>query len=523
MKFTIVCFSFLCALSSIYAQSKVRRLPSIINHPSLNCFAPYVSADGNSLLFVSDNGQDGALVMNYTSRETDWSVPVELPKHVSSRLNFLKGYALSADGKRMYFTCAKSPVIGGYDIFSSDLQGSSWGQPQNLMLPINSKTNDGSPSITPDGNTLYFMRCDKMDMNKASGCKLFVAHKMPNGQWGQPTELPAHINTGNTQTPRIMADEKTLIFSSDQFPGSKGGMDLYITKLSDLGSWSDPVPLDFVNTDKDDQYVSAAALGRYLLKETMGSRKTYELTEFLFPTELRPQGIMKVEVTTSSEIPAYINVSDLATGKRIVNGRPGADGIFSFYLPEGTKYELAVEPENGDWLYYSRMLDLTSDKVPQKEKVNVTLKKASPGDEITLSTVQFEPNSLTLKPFSLNELKRLARLVKATPEMKWEIQVLLRSYKEDSVQSAPYLTELSVDSTMTTIEDVDSSGNLINRNIYKTKNIYHNDRTEGQAKAIIAYLSAQGLPQDRFTYFRNAIAATPPEEENLIIKATARR
>ena len=259
---------------SALGQAKVRRLPSIINHPSLDVSTPFISLDGNALLFIANNGQDGALNILYTSRESDWKEPVDLPKHLNTRLNFFKGYTLSADGKKLYFTCAKSPVIGGYDIFSSELTGSTWSQPENLMLPINSKSNDGAPSFTGDGNTIYFMRCDKMDQNKASSCKIFVAKKKSNGQWEEPVELPASINTGNSQAPRIMADGETLIFSSDKITPNKGGMDLYISKLKN-GTWTNPIALDFVNTEKDDQYVSVAALGRYLLKEAPGARKKF--------------------------------------------------------------------------------------------------------------------------------------------------------------------------------------------------------------------------------------------------------
>jgi hypothetical protein len=211
---TLLCIiSFVVLSTYAVAQAKTRRLPGVINHPSRNCYAPYLSFDGNALLFVSNDGEDGILTVSYTTRETDWTEPVILPKNVNHRLVYLRGFALSADGKKMYFTATKSPVVGGYDIMTSDLKGNTWSEPQNLMLPVNSKTNDGCPSLTPDGNTIYFMRCDRMDQNKADGCKLFSAKKKSNGQWDEPRELPANINTGNSQTPRIMADGETLIFS----------------------------------------------------------------------------------------------------------------------------------------------------------------------------------------------------------------------------------------------------------------------------------------------------------------------
>src|SRR6187200_1004260 len=97
----LIVFLLLCttAHAPIFGQAKVRKLPSSINHPSLSLFAPYISFDGNALLFLSNSGQDGTLALSYTSRESDWSTPVEIPKTLNTRLNFLKGYALSADGK----------------------------------------------------------------------------------------------------------------------------------------------------------------------------------------------------------------------------------------------------------------------------------------------------------------------------------------------------------------------------------------------------------------------------------------
>ncbi|MBT1685212.1 hypothetical protein [Dawidia soli] len=509
----------------VCAQSKVRRLPSIINHPSLDVSSPYISHDGNALLFVSNSGQDGALTVMYTARETDWSTPVELPKHLSTRLNFFQGYALSADGRKLYFTCAKSPVVGGYDIFVSELKGTAWSTPENLSAPINSRSNDGCPSFTPDGNTLYFMRCDKMDQRKAGSCQIFRTVKKSNGQWEEPVALPESINTGNAQTPRIMADGETLIFSSDK-AGGKGGMDLYMSRLRN-GSWSAPVPLDFVNTAEDDQYISVAALGRYLLKEASGARNNREITEFLIPDNLRPKGIMKLEGKVSDAsgavVPAYISVSDMSTGKRIYSSRPANDGSYYIYLPEGTRYELSVDPEQSQVSYFSRQLDLTGDKVPQKEKINVVLKQPAIGDEIVLDAVQFKATSSTLQPSSDNALKQLARFIKANPGFKFEIQVLLSGYVEDAARSSADLTEVSIDSIHTKYDDIDSLGQLYKRDTIMVKKLFHNDRTPAQAQAIIDYLVAQGASQGSLTYFVNAIPATMPENKKLTVKAVVRK
>src|SRR6478609_7047227 len=134
-KVASLCLLFVIVVTSSFSQSKTRRLPSSINHPSLNLYAPYISHDGNALLFISDSGEDGALTLNYTSRENDWTPPAAIPKTINHRITFLRGYSLSADGKRMYYSSAKSPTIGGYDIFTSELKGTVWADPQNILLP----------------------------------------------------------------------------------------------------------------------------------------------------------------------------------------------------------------------------------------------------------------------------------------------------------------------------------------------------------------------------------------------------
>ena len=256
-----------------FGQAKMRKLPNPINHPAINVSTPFISMDGNTMAFISDYAEDNALTLNYTTKDgVNWKEPVALSKVVNSKLNFIRGFALSADGKTLYLTNQKFGGIGGFDILISELKGAIWSDPLNPGTPVNSKLHDGCPSISVDGNTLYFMRCEKMDVNKAENCKLMVVKKKPTGQWEEPVELPATINSGNSQTPRIMGDSETLIFASNKFPGNKGGMDLYVTRLTGT-QWSAPIPLDFANTTMDDQYVSASSLGRYLLRDAPGQKK----------------------------------------------------------------------------------------------------------------------------------------------------------------------------------------------------------------------------------------------------------
>jgi hypothetical protein len=514
------------AQQHLFSQAKIRKLPTTINHPAINQFAPYMSFDGDAIVYLSDNAEDYAIVPFFSYRDGgDWKEPMPLPRNIYTRLNFLKGFTLGADGKSLFLSTLKSPGVGGFDIWLSERKGSAWSEPKNLAVPINSKGHEACATITPDGNTLYFQRCEKMDQQSASGCKILMTKKKPNGQWEDPVELPASINTGNSQTPRILADAETLIFSSDMFPGNKGEMDLLLTRFVN-GQWSTPRPLDFVNTPKDDQYVSVTGVGRYLLRDSPGARKN-ELVEYLIPDDLRPKGLMRVEgkvnAIENAPVPAYISVVDRITGKRIFSGRPAKDGSFTLYLLEGGKYELAIEPEQSDVSFFSKEFDLTSGEIPQIERVSASLKPVEANDEFDLNLVSFESYSSTLTAFSNDELKRLTRLIKNNPDYKFEIQVTFTGYLADSVQSDPDLTETLTDSVILKTEDIDSLGQLYQRDSLVVKTSYHNDRTQKQAETIVEYLTAAGVDPNRISYLVNSRPAAYEEKKKTLVRVKAEK
>lgn len=495
------------------AQPKVRKLSTIINHPSLNLHAPFISADANVIVFISDNAEDYALTPFYSMRSrADWSSPKPLPRNVHSRLNFLRGYGLNADGTALYVSTIKGPGVGGYDLWMSEWRG-AWANPVNLGAPINSRAHEACPSLTPDGKTMYFMRCESMNQMDAGKCKIMRVDKKPNGQWGEPEELPAHINTGNSQTPRIMADGETLIFSSDAISPSKGGMDLYLTRLRE-GEWSQPVPLDFVNTEKNDQYVSVAALGRYLIRDTKGERN-YQLVEYLIPEALRPKGLTKIEGRVVDEngspMMGYVSLVDVDTGERVYNGRAERDGTFMLYAAEGSRYELAVDPEFADRTYFLQRLDLTTEPLPQVERVHAVIRPLIPGDSIALDNVRFVDYDTALDTHhGSSELQRLTRLINGNPLLTFRIEVQFEGYRTDSVRSDPDLTEVRVDSVWWKYVDIDTLGQLYERDTLSARYTYHNDRTAAQARAVAAYLVSNGIPTERLSTLGKAIPSSTP-------------
>ncbi|NJN40989.1 MAG: hypothetical protein HC811_00785 [Flammeovirgaceae bacterium] len=543
MRIFLTLFMLLEVSSTLIGQPKVRRMPNNINHPSVNQSSPYISLDGNSMIFIADNGEDNALSMNYTYKVdgVNWKDPILMPRHIQSRLNFLRGYALDTEGKFLFLTNQKSGGLGGYDILISEKRGAFWTEPVNPGFPLNTKSNEACPSLSSNGQTMYFMRCEQMDMNRADGCKLFVSNKDLSGQWEEPTELPAHINTGNSQVPRILGDDETLLFSSDKFPSNKGGMDLYMTRNTN-GMWSKPVSLDFVNTNEDDQFVSATSLGRYLLKDVKGDRST-ELVELLFPKEVKPKGLMKIDGQMKGGTHSYLVIFDLNTQEKLSSSRPSEDGSFVIYLKEGSQYDLSIEPESDRLTYFSKTYDLAGDRFPTYEKIEVELRELAAGDELELTGVHFAPYSSQLSPASSNEIRRASRLVRANTNFKFNLDVTLYGLEKDSVQRNPDLTEIihdtiiytlnySVDSlveippdslTLSTVPDsltlpiqYDTIRTTYSRDSIVVKTTYHNDRTSEQLQTVLNALLSEGIGSDRIQWTHRAIPIEAIENKKLL-------
>lgn len=445
-------YSFLCILLLVvgtsYAQTELKALPSNINRPSINLYAPFISGDGQTIIYLSDYTDDGHHSMHWATKRTvsTWNDGKEINKLINRpTLNFRGGYSLSFDGDQLFFSSQKSG-LGGFDLWTSKKRGNDWEAPKNLGLPINSREHEGSPMLSPDGEYLYFMRCEEMKAyGGASGCKLYVSKMNYNG-WGEPVALPDNINTGNSQTPRLLADGETLIFASDKM-GGKGGLDLFMAKKTGDNTWSDPVALDFANTAEDDAFISIPAKGRYMYKDMKGTRD-HELVQVLIPEEFQPKSVMRIQGRVSDEngepLSAQLTIFNIDERDRLWNEKIGKLGEFAIVLKEGSAYDLSVFHTEPNYMYFSKLYDLEKMGPRDKERLNIKLKPLAIGEEYPLD-ILFEPHGNEVKSISTYELRRLGDFIRKTPSMQAELIVEQSAYMEDSTRSHPDLTEQRMD------------------------------------------------------------------------------
>ncbi len=121
-----------------------------------------------------------------------------------------------------------------------------------IEIPQGAGIHQGVAGISPNGNTLFLTRWSLVAGKKTAA--IYTSKKLDSG-WAEPVLFDALVNTPgyNAQQPFVMADGKTLLFSSDR-PGGSGGFDLWYATLDANGKPEKAVNLGAaINTINDEQ------------------------------------------------------------------------------------------------------------------------------------------------------------------------------------------------------------------------------------------------------------------------------
>ncbi|WP_084373014.1 OmpA family protein [Reichenbachiella faecimaris] len=339
-----------------------------INTESIE-YAPSISADGKVMIFESNQTGSYKLYEALLDKDRHWGspIPVDSVNNYGSDNDLIGGPNISFDGNTMYFFSSFSGGIGADDIYYSTREEFGWSSPINIGEPINTPGFDGFPSISSNGKTLYFVRVNDdgpedeelRDLTAGQTCyAIYKSEIDKEGKWSRPTKLPYPINKDCEKAPRIMADNRTLIFSSNRL-GGLGKYDLHQSFLDDAGDWTTPVPLSYVNSEENDQFPCIAA---------QGDKMYYIHTNDIYEVDIPPsfqqfrnnviQGYVK-NGKTHEGLSAEIIVRDAFTSEELMFLSSNAkDGKFSLVLAVGGSYN--VEFRRAGFTTYATQYDLTA-------------------------------------------------------------------------------------------------------------------------------------------------------------------
>jgi outer membrane protein OmpA-like peptidoglycan-associated protein len=138
----------------------VTNLPGAINS-NLWETQPSISADGKTIYFIrstrDQNGQKNSDIYTATLNENGlWNKPNKLPNNVNTPFEE-ESVLIHPDGKTLYFASRGHIGLGGYDLYMTRLQDDGiWSNPINLGYPINTKDDENSLMVSPDGEIGFF-------------------------------------------------------------------------------------------------------------------------------------------------------------------------------------------------------------------------------------------------------------------------------------------------------------------------------------------------------------------------------
>lgn len=475
-----------------------------INSP-YNDYGAVISADESVIVFtarrpISTGGKiDPGLnehfediYIAYKDAQGRWMRAENVGKPVNSD-DHDANCGIAADGQRFIIYTGKS---GNGDLFESVLAGDIWSKPESFGKRVNTDYHEPSACYSPDGRVLYFVSDKPGGQGQHD---IYTSRLDEKGNWGEPLNIGPEINTKyNEEAVYMHPDGKTLYFSSEGHT-SMGGYDIFKSVFDEkTGKWGKPGNIGYpVNTPDDDVFFVISADGKrgyYTseMKDSRGGRDLYMIT-FLGPEKpmilnnedqliasqaapvkevvIAPEmQIQEAQLTilkgvisdylTKAVLEADIEIVDNQANKVIATFKSNSKtGKYLVSLPAGKNYGIAVKKDG--YLFHSENFDIPNTAAFQEVEKNIELKQLQVGNKIVLKNIFFDLDKATLRAESTAELNRLIKLMTDVPTLRIELGGHTDSRGSDS---------------------------------------YNQQLSEKRAKAVVDYLSANGIDAKRLEW-----------------------
>ena len=196
-------------------------------------FASSRSKDKDAKVSAIPGQNNNNLFLVKQDEKGAWLAPVELEDEVNTEYD--EGTpSFSPDGNTMYYTyCAQDPEgPRTAEIYISTRSSAKWGKGTRATIVKDSVTALGHPSISPDGKYLYFVS----DAVGGFGGKDIFRARVAGNDFGPMENLGEEINTPGDEMFPYVRDSVTLYFASNGHPGM-GGLDLFKATQDSTGKW----------------------------------------------------------------------------------------------------------------------------------------------------------------------------------------------------------------------------------------------------------------------------------------------
>ncbi len=397
-----------------------------LNSKRYSEFCPaFPNKDGDVLYFNStrENANVGGKASLITGlRNNDFYVTRknstgnwEAPTPVEGDLNTIYDEgtpSFSNDGKTMYFTRCLTSGANAM-IYKSTRAGAQWSGGEKLDILNDSTLMAAHPAISPDDKTLYFVS----DITGGYGGKdIWRVQQLENGKWGLLENLGPDINTpGDEMFPYVRANGD-LYFSSNGHPGF-GGLDIFKATNIEDNKWKVENLKEPINSSSDDFGITFAGKddSGFFTSNRKESKGYDKLWSF---------GIKKIEYilygkVLDSKNEAVPNATVRIVGDDGTNAKVSThkDGAYRYELKEGVQYVMLASARG--FLNSKQAASTVGLKDSKDFPVNFQL--ASISKPVQVNNIFYEFGKWTLTPNSEAGIKDLAKLLTDNPNITMEI------------------------------------------------------------------------------------------------------
>jgi outer membrane protein OmpA-like peptidoglycan-associated protein/tetratricopeptide (TPR) repeat protein len=327
--------------------------------------------------------------------------------------------SLTQDLNTLYYAADYNQKgYGRYDIYKVTITKNGWSEPKNVGKNINSDYWDSAPSIAPDNQALYF--CSNRP-GGYGGIDIYVAYKNEKGYWEEAVNMGPTINTaGDEQAPFIHADNKTLYFSSNGWPGF-GGADLFLSRKKIDGTWSSPINLGYPINSFDNEgsiAVSGGGIEAYIASDRADSRGSLDIYKVILASNTRPNKTYYInglitDAVTKKPIAGEVVLMNTNEETSTMQIKVDSNGNFILGLPYLDSIGIRVNSQGHE--YASTILSLENINNLSCSTIQFNLAPIIKTFSKNFNNIFFEINKAKLNKKSYVELDALTAYLKSAP------------------------------------------------------------------------------------------------------------
>lgn len=379
----------------------------------------WLDATGKTLYLTRRGVTDEDIYVAQMNEHGIFSNAIPLGPEINTAANE-GGSSISGNGKLLFLTaCDRTDGRGSCDIYESELTPTGkFSAPKNVDPLINSPWWESQPSISADGKTLYFL---SNRPGGFGGWDIWRSVHLASG-WSVPENLGPRINTRYDEaSPFMHPDGRTLYFASAGHPGF-GAKDIFVCHQTDTG-WTVPLNLGYPLNDAKDQsgvWISTDGLQGIVTSDGFTSKGKTDLFSFYLPEDFRPwptqwKKFKFIDAQSQQPISVRLSITDIHSNINYFNDITNtANGDEVVCIPQNRTF--SIHAEASGYLFYSGQLTLANDETI------IALEPISTGKSLQLINLFFESNSDSILHTSDSEIVVLARFLKENPNIRVEIQ-----------------------------------------------------------------------------------------------------